>query len=324
MVFKKMTLMIIPEGTRATKQIRIPVFLFKVVFFGLLLGSLFAGYIIYDYINLHRLKDLYQGITIENNALKGEARLLMSHLEDVKKSLQRVQDYSEKLGELTRVRVEKVSQKTGIEQHQETAGDDGLTGITKDLQDASSHYIPPGLDIDSLTFRPVLSQLAVIGRKAQHNALELQQLLSSLSQQKSLLQSIPSIAPVEGWVTSGFGSRTSPFTGESTQHMGIDIAAPPGTPVKAPADGVVIYAGKKEGFGNFVMIAHGYGIISRFGHNEQNIVQPGQKVARGEQIATVGATGRTTGPHVHYEIQVNGKYDDPQKFILDHTDLRLY
>lgn len=316
--------MFIPEGTRATKQIRIPVFLLSLSFSIFLMASMVSGYVIYDYLHLIRLKVMYQGLTIENNALKGEARLLMSHLDDVKKSLQRVQDYSEKLGELTRVRVEKVSQKTGIEQNQEGVANDANSAGSEVHGETDSHYIPPGLNIDSLTFRPVLGQLAVIGRKAQQNSLELQQLLSSLSQQRSLLQSIPSIAPVEGWITSGFGSRTSPFTGESTKHMGLDIAAPPGTPIKAPADGVVIYAGTKEGFGNFIMIAHGYGIISRFGHNEQNIVQPGQKVVRGEQIATVGATGRTTGPHVHYEIQVNGNHDDPQKFILDHGDLRLY
>src|SRR6185312_3091128 len=155
---------------------------------------------------------------------------------------------------------------------------------------------------------------------ANDHALELQRLLSTLSQQKSLLSSIPSVAPVDGWITSGYGIRVSPFTGERTMHSGLDIAAPVGTPILAPADGVVIFTGAKAGYGNFIMIAHGYGVVTRYGHNHQNMVQPGQKIARGEQIATVGDSGRTTGPHVHYEIVVNGKTNDPKKFILDMND----
>jgi murein DD-endopeptidase MepM/ murein hydrolase activator NlpD len=323
MPLKKITLLIIPEGSRATKQLRVPTFVFPFSFFLISILAFTSGYVLYDYINLIRLKELYIGLNVENNALKGEARLLMDHLEEVKRSLQKVQDYSTKLGELTRVRVEKVSQKTGIEPLNDTNQLQNKVSGLKAFDDPG-HFIPPGLNIDSLHFKPVLGQLAILGEKANQNALELQQLLSSLSQQRSILQSIPSVSPVDGWITSGFGSRVSPFTGENSQHMGLDIAAPPGTPVMAPADGVVIFSGQKEGFGNFVMIAHGYGIITRYGHNEQNIVHPGQKVIRGEQIATVGSSGRTTGPHVHYEIQVNGQYEDPQKFILDPSDLRLY
>lgn len=89
------------------------------------------------------------------------------------------------------------------------------------------------------------------------------------------------------------------------------------TPIVAPGDGVVIFTGRKSGFGNFIMIAHGYGIISRYGHIAQSLVSPGQKVTRGQQIATVGMTGRTTGPHLHYEILANGSAINPRKFILD-------
>ena len=93
----------------------------------------------------------------------------------------------------------------------------------------------------------------------------------------------------------------------------------------APADGVVIFTGAKAGFGNFIMIAHGYGVVTRYGHNHQNLVQPGQKVGRGEQIGTVGETGRATGPHLHYEVVINGKLENPQKFILDMADIyRIY
>jgi murein DD-endopeptidase MepM/ murein hydrolase activator NlpD len=106
--------------------------------------------------------------------------------------------------------------------------------------------------------------------------------------------------------------------------MGIDVAAPVGTPIVAPADGVVIFTGAKQGFGNFIMIAHGYGVVTRYGHNHQNMVQPGQKVTRGEQIGTVGNSGRTTGPHLHYEVLVNGHNENPKKFILDANEFDVY
>ncbi len=177
-------------------------------------------------------------------------------------------------------------------------------------------HIPAGIDLDKLLFRTVFENMKQVGNNANQNALRLQKLLSTLSQQKSLLASVPSISPLDGWVTSSFGSRESPFTKERDVHMGLDIAAPVGSPFYAPADGVVIFSGIKDGFGNFIMIAHGYGVISRFGHNAENLVEPGQKVMRGEQIGTVGMTGRTTGPHLHYEVMLNGANVDPSRFIL--------
>jgi murein DD-endopeptidase MepM/ murein hydrolase activator NlpD len=171
--------------------------------------------------------------------------------------------------------------------------------------------------MDSLVFRPVLDELDNVGKTAATQAVELQRVLGSLSQQKSLLSSIPSILPVNGWIASSFGSRVSPFTGETGLHQGLDIAAPTGTPIYAPADGVVIFTGARAGFGNFIIVAHGYGLVTRYGHNAENLVEPGQRVHRGEQIATVGDTGRTTGPHLHYEVLVNNHTTDPKRFLLD-------
>ncbi|MEZ4744132.1 MAG: M23 family metallopeptidase [Bdellovibrionota bacterium] len=166
--------------------------------------------------------------------------------------------------------------------------------------------------MDSLIFRPVLTRLSQVGDESNRQALELKKLLSTLGQKKSLLSSIPSANPVNGWITSKFGKRISPFTGKSTMHRGLDVASNIGTAILAPANGVVIFSGRKAGFGNFIMIAHGYGIVTRYGHNAQNMVQVGQKIKRGEQIGTVGMSGRTTGPHLHYEIWVNGRPVDPK------------
>jgi murein DD-endopeptidase MepM/ murein hydrolase activator NlpD len=323
---KRITIMIIPDGCRATRQVRVPESLIKIGIAMSFVALASAGFVFFDYLELRYFRNNFRTLAAENEDLKGEARLLLQNLEEVKGALRRVQDYTGKLGELTALKVQKFAKKTGIgpltvEEFNVAQQTNAAVEIKKD----TSAYVPVGLNIDKLVFRPIFDRLASIGHAANNHALELQHLLSTLSQQKNLLSSIPSVAPVDGWVTSGFGTRVSPFTGERTAHAGVDIAAPVGTPILAPADGVVIFTGAKAGFGNFVMIAHGYGVVTRYGHNHQNLVQPGQKVSRGEQIATVGETGRATGPHLHYEVVINGRLENPQKFILDMADVyRIY
>jgi murein DD-endopeptidase MepM/ murein hydrolase activator NlpD len=310
---KKWTVMIIPDDGKATRQVQVPSSVVRVLSFAIIALVSGLSFLILDYVDLRARLANHQDLNAENEGLKGEARLLMQNLDEVKTALRRVQDYTYKLTELTELRVKRFSSKTGIG----PLSPEEFQQAQKQPSEQPVNYMPLGLNVDKLAFRPVFDRLSGIGKQANNHALELQQLLSTLSQQRSLLQSIPSVTPVDGWVTSGFGMRTSPFTGERTLHVGLDIAAPVGTPILAPADGIVIFTGKKEGFGNFVMLAHGYGVISRYGHNNQNLVSPGQKLSRGEQIATVGESGRTTGPHLHYEIMVNGKLENPQKFILN-------
>lgn len=310
---KRLTILIIPENASQTRQVKIPHVVLRTISIFSLLAISFIGYLIFDYVELRSIRNSYRDIVAENQGLKGEARLLMSNLEEVKSALSRVQDYSTKLGDLTQLKVKRFSRKTGIG----PLTPEEYKYAKQGKEENSSQNLPLGIDMDKLVFRSVFDRVKSIGNRANRNALELQKLLSTLSQQKSLLSSIPSASPVDGWITSGFGPRISPFTGQKTMHKGIDVAAPMGTAIYAPADGVVIFSGAKAGFGNFIMIAHGYGVVSRFGHNAQNMVQPGQKVKRGDQIGTVGMTGRSTGPHLHYEILVNGRYEDPKKFILD-------
>ena len=127
---------------------------------------------------------------------------------------------------------------------------------------------------------------------------------------------IPSGLPVEhGLLTSGFGLRTDPFTGKPEQHKGVDIAGQLGSDVLAVADGIVIWAGKRNGYGNLVAIDHGNGYITRYGHNQKVLVHTGETVHKGESIALMGSTGRSTGPHVHLEVLHNGKAVDPASFL---------
>jgi murein DD-endopeptidase MepM/ murein hydrolase activator NlpD len=135
--------------------------------------------------------------------------------------------------------------------------------------------------------------------------------------QISFWTSTPSLWPVHGWITSGFGYRLSPWGDGVKMHKGIDIASPFGTPVFAPSDGTVVFAGYKGGYGNAVIIDHGYGVSTLYGHNSQLFVSEGDHVSRGTKISAVGSTGSSTGPHLHYEVHVDGIPTDPLKYILE-------
>jgi murein DD-endopeptidase MepM/ murein hydrolase activator NlpD len=135
--------------------------------------------------------------------------------------------------------------------------------------------------------------------------------------QQQLLAATPSIWPVRGYLSASFGNREDPFTGRPDFHPGIDVSTPRGTPVVAPADGVVVFVGKKKGYGKALVVDHGFGVVTRYGHLDGWDVRPGQRVRRGDVIAFVGNTGRSTAPHLHYEVWVDDQLRNPIEFILD-------
>jgi murein DD-endopeptidase MepM/ murein hydrolase activator NlpD len=156
-----------------------------------------------------------------------------------------------------------------------------------------------------------------LDRQAKIQSISFQELDDFFKNQKSFLSSTPSIWPTRGWVTSSFGFRKSPFTGLREKHEGWDIAARNGAPVRATADGVVVVEGREYGYGNLVEIDHGYGIVTRYGHNSKHLVKVGDSVKRGQVVSLVGNTGRSTGPHLHYEILLNGIPVSPKNYILE-------
>jgi len=147
--------------------------------------------------------------------------------------------------------------------------------------------------------------------------LSLEELLQGLEGKSQRLAATPSIWPTDGYVTSGYGHRTSPFTGRTQFHAGLDIAADFGTIVVAPARGRVVFAGTNGPFGKMVEIDHGYGLRTHFAHLSKAHVLQGQVVERGMPIAEVGSTGRSTGPHLHYGVEVNGRTVDPTDYIFE-------
>ncbi|MDF2635373.1 MAG: Peptidase [Pelosinus sp.] len=140
--------------------------------------------------------------------------------------------------------------------------------------------------------------------------------IEKMARSNDKLATKPSIWPTSGEVTSGFGSRNAPLEGGSELHQGIDIANSMGTPIVATADGVVVQSELSGGYGNMVKIDHGNGIATIYGHNSRLIVNVGQSVKKGQVISYLGSTGISTGPHVHYEVRVNGTAVDPISFMV--------
>ena len=146
---------------------------------------------------------------------------------------------------------------------------------------------------------------------------EMLSVLEVLLMSRSLHERVmPSGKPIdEGWLSSRYGKRSDPFTGKQDFHKGLDFAGKKGADVLAVGDGVVSWSGRRQGYGKLIEINHGNGYVTRYGHNQHHLVEVGETVKKGQQIAMMGSTGRSTGPHVHFEVLHNGKRVNPAKYI---------
>ena len=188
-----------------------------------------------------------------------------------------------------------------------------IGGVSSGTFDAE--YLP--LHRQELLTQKIRAFLKQIESSVRLEEVQQQELLQILSDRRDLLASTPSMWPVRGRISSHFGVRNSPFRQQGVDfHRGIDIAAPIGTPVYAPAKGVVAFAGVQGGYGNVIFVKHRGGLSTRYGHLDKILVKEGQKVERGDIIGHVGNTGRSTGPHLHYEVRVGGVSVNPMKYIV--------
>ena len=161
-----------------------------------------------------------------------------------------------------------------------------------------------------------ISALNELSAQLEDRSKQLSVLETMLMTRNLQAEVMPTGRPVSrGWLSSYFGLRTDPFSGRRVHHSGIDFAGKLGSDVVSVAAGVVTFSGKRSGYGNLVEINHGNGYVTRYGHNLKNLVAVGQTVKKGELIAKMGTTGRSTGPHVHFEVLVNGRHVDPKKYI---------
>jgi len=234
-----------------------------------------------------------------------QASMLSTGMEDLRKQLSTMRDIN------LRLRV-----MLGLDPPKPSSTGPGLGG--KEESNAA-----PALDVggERASFSEIATQLQQKIEWLHHEALTQQEHLQELNhiagERRAQWAATPSIWPVRGWLSSRFGHRISPFTGMDTMHGGVDISAPMHTPVIAPAAGTVTFAGTEAGLGNVVIVSHGYGLKTTYGHLSKDRVKAGQTVKRGDILGEVGSTGLSTGPHLHYEVEVHGRPVDPTKYIID-------
>ena len=266
------------------------------------------AYVVYDYKNLrHTSFNTFQ--------LEGS---VASQLEEIKSQRKQIQTFAKEINSLKikLTALKNTEEKIRVIANLEPGTQDGLFGVGGSLPEDLETNLDLERKHNSLV-REMHEQAEHLSAAFTNQSRGFESLLKHLEDQRNLLACTPAIRPTDGWVTSRFGHRSSPFTDKREFHKGLDIATRKGTPIVATANGVVSYVGWKGQLGRVVIIDHGYGIVTRYGHTKKALVKSGETVKRGQKIAIVGSSGRTTGPHVHYEVLLNGLPVNPKKYILN-------
>lgn len=268
------------------------------------------SYMGYDYYHLRKK-------SFNNKSLN---RTVASQTGEIQSQRQQVQTFAREIERL-KTQVQHLArledQVRLIADIQKRGNSSGLIGIGGLPENELDHELPLETRHNNL-IREMHQQLNQAQTAATGKTLDFEDLIEKLENKKNLLASTPSIKPIEGgWITSRFGYRKSPFTGKRSFHSGLDISNRPGTEIMVTANGKVTYAARKMYFGNLVVVDHGHGKVTKYAHCKEILVKRGQKVKRGDIIATVGNTGQSTGPHLHYEVRINGVPVNPLKYILN-------
>jgi len=277
------------------------------VLLGISLPALF-GFFLHDY---YTLKTAAYDNKLLRNRISRQADEISSQRRQIQSLAGQINGFKSKLTELNTF-----EQKIRIVANLDQAdGSESLFGVGGPTPEDLDTTLDLSQKHNSL-LREMHQQIQQLDLASTRQKNSLSSLYESLRQKRSLLASTPSIAPIEGWVSSRFGYRKSPFTERREFHKGLDIAARSGSPIVATAAGTVTFAGRKGLLGQVVVVDHGHGIVTRYGHAKKLLKKAGDQVKRGEIIAKVGNTGRSTGPHVHYEVLLNGVPVNPEKYIM--------
>lgn len=295
------TVFIVPQDPSHIRKFRLPLKLLKTMV--IILGISFAGvsFILFDYTRVKLKTHELNVLRKENAEQKIQLQALGSKMIDVEFHMAKLKQFDKKLRIITNMEVPGGSnQILGIGGPSPMEEDITSLGSARDGLIKQMHS-----DLDQLSTETITQEKSFT------------EVHEYLFKQTSHFASTPAIWPTRGWVTGMFGYRISPFTGLRQMHEGLDIANALGTPVFAPADGIISKVDRENGLGKTVSINHGYGIVTRYGHFSDIYVNLGKRVKRGDKIGAVGNTGRSTGPHLHYEVLVNGINVNPEKYILN-------
>lgn len=299
MLFKKYQVFVFDEksGKKRSFSFKSSVFVYVFLFLLALVGV--NGFFVQHFLSTKDIKkDLFFA---EREIEEKESRLvgILAELEVLREDINRIRQFDNQLKML-------VGEKT-------LAEESSVGGIEAD--DFKVDMLP--LHRQELASRKILSYIRELKKDSQLEEIIQQDLIVYMNESTQKLASIPSIIPSQGFISSRFGYRTSPFTGSRQLHKGLDVAAPIGTKIISPADGKVVFAQRDGAYGLSVKIDHGNGIITRYAHMSKFNVKRGDRIKRGDLIGLVGNTGRSTGAHLHYEVIVNGVHTDPMAYIVE-------
>ncbi|MGD9210716.1 MAG: M23 family metallopeptidase [Desulfobacteraceae bacterium] len=306
-MFKRYIVIIADKSGRPLKKTSVSTYLiFTTFLFGLILLSS-IGFLGYHYHNVKKenlkIVTLQSKISWQTEEIRGQRRQIQAFANEInglKGRMFRLDEVEKQIKTLANLSVD--SDKNEVH---------GIGGSIPDDLD-------PNLDLtrkhDQLV-RNMHEQVAQLQNASIQKENDLKYLMQKLEERRNILSATPSILPTQGEITSRFGYRRSPFTGRSELHKGIDIANKKGTPIVAPASGVLIFVGMRGTFGRIMTIDHGHGIITHYAHLDKTLKKEGERVKRGDVIAMMGNSGRSTGPHLHYEVRLNGVPVNPAKYI---------
>ncbi len=286
---RRFTLMYIPDSGKQVRRLLISHRLLVSALVAVLLCTALLGYVVADYFRLQLDQEQFNQLLVENSEQRQQLGQMSRDLNGLRHEMIVLAESDARVREALSPTTENlVTVPVGIGGAIDTS--------TADMTELQKQINSLRLAID-------------LRRESQEEVRNL------LNDKHSLASATPDGWPTKGWLTSYFGMRSSPYTGRRKMHEGLDIAANTGTLVTATADGVVVKATTEPGFGKVVMIDHGYGYRTIFGHNSKLLVKAGTRIRRGDRIAEVGNTGRSTGSHLHYEVRLNGVPIDPRKLL---------
>ncbi|MFQ5442528.1 MAG: M23 family metallopeptidase [Thermodesulfobacteriota bacterium] len=301
-----LTFFVLSNDTSRPRRLKLSLTAAKVLGACSVLSFLVLAFVVYDYTKIKANSREFFRLKKENAQQKIEIQDFSSKIRGLESQVARLDLFDKKLRIIANIEGPKKPAVTG-----QVKGIGG--GSSMDVED---YLLTPGSKVDELVGQ-MRSDLTQLKLKADSQESRFAELQGQLLKKSGILAATPSIWPVRGWVTSTYGKRVSPFTGLTQNHRGIDIANRKGTPVVSTARGTVVRIARDANVGKFLVIRHGYGIKTIYGHLSKVNVRVGEKVKRRQKIASLGNTGRSTGSHLHYGVSVNGVFVNPTKYILN-------
>lgn len=296
------TILVFGQKTSKIRHLKIPKKTFKIVLYLFGFALLSTTFFFCDYIQVKKKAYELSRLRQETEVQKSQIHFFSARIEDMEKQLSKLKDFDRKIRILA-----------NLEKGQEPISYMGMGGPSpSDVRDKLKEQKD-----DHGLVRQMRSDVDRLQTEAVSRETSLTELEKMLESKIEMLVHTPSVWPAMGWVTSGFGFRNNPFTGLTQMHEGIDISNRKGADVNAPADGIVSDIGSDWAYGKILVLSHGFGMTTRYGHLEKTVVKVGQRVKRGEKIAEIGNTGKTTGPHLHYEVKLNGIPVNPLRYVLN-------